>query len=42
VELQDFDSCMNITWVIKLRKMGWAGNVARVGEKCIQNFSGVT
>jgi hypothetical protein len=32
-ELTDMYSSPNIVWVIKLRKMGWAGHVARMGER---------
>ena len=34
----------NIVRVIKSRRMGWAGHVARMGEKerCIQGFGGET
>jgi hypothetical protein len=30
-ELKDLHSSTNIIWVIKLRRMGWAGHVTRVG-----------
>jgi hypothetical protein len=30
-ELHDLYSSLNIVWVIKLRKMRWVGNVARIG-----------
>ena len=32
----------NIVRVIKLRRMRWAGHVARVGERSIQGFGGET
>jgi len=32
-ELNDLYSSPNILWVIKSRRMIWAGNVARMGEK---------
>ena len=32
-ELNDLYSSPNIVWVIKSRKMRWAGHVARVGEE---------
>ena len=32
-ELNDLHSSPNIVQVIKLRRMKWAGNVARMGEK---------
>jgi hypothetical protein len=31
-ELNDLYSSLNIVWVIKSRRMRWAGNVARMGE----------
>ena len=31
-ELNDLYSSPNIVWVIKLRRMRWAGHVARMGE----------
>jgi hypothetical protein len=31
-ELNDLYSLPNIVWVVKLRRMGWAGHVARMGE----------
>jgi hypothetical protein len=39
-ELNDLYSSPNIIWVIKSRRMRWAGNVARVGrkERCVQDF----
>jgi hypothetical protein len=32
-ELNDLYSSPNIVWVIKLRRMRWAGHVAHVGER---------
>jgi hypothetical protein len=32
-ELNDLYSSPNIVWVIKLRRISWAGHVARVGER---------
>jgi hypothetical protein len=32
-ELNDLYSSPNIVWVIKSRRMRWAGNVARMGER---------
>jgi hypothetical protein len=32
-ELSDLYCSPNIVWVIKLRRMRWAGHVAHVGEK---------
>ena len=32
-ELNDFYSSPNIVWVIKSRRMRWAGHVARMGEE---------
>jgi hypothetical protein len=32
-ELNDLYSSPNIVWVIKLRRMRWAGHVARMGER---------
>ena len=34
-ELNDLYSSPNIVRVIKLRRMGWAGHVARMGEKVL-------
>jgi len=31
-ELNDLKSSPNIVWVIKSRRMRWAGHVARMGE----------
>jgi len=31
-ELNDLYSSLNIVWVIKSRRMRWAGHVARMGE----------
>jgi hypothetical protein len=32
-ELNDLYSLPNIVWVVKLRRMRWAGHVARMGEE---------
>ena len=32
-ELNDLYSSLNIVWVIKSRRMRWAGHVARMGEE---------
>jgi hypothetical protein len=32
-ELNDLYSSPNIVWVVKSRRMRWAGNVARMGEE---------
>jgi len=32
-ELNDLHSSSSIIWVIKLRKMRWAGHVARMGKR---------
>jgi hypothetical protein len=37
-ELNDLYSSPNIVRVIKLRKMRWAGHVARMGERSIQGL----
>jgi len=37
-ELNDLYCSPNIVRVIKWRRMGWAGHVASMGEKCIQRF----
>ena len=34
-ELTDLHCSPNIVRVIKSRRMGWAGHVARMGERCI-------
>ena len=41
-ELNDLYSSPNIVWVIKSRRMRWAGNVARMGEdmRCIGSWWG--
>ena len=41
-ELNDLYSSLHIVWVIKSRRMRWAGHVARVGERRIQGFGGET
>jgi len=40
-ELNDLYSSPNMVWVIKSR-MAWAGHVARMRERCIQDFVGET
>jgi hypothetical protein len=44
LELNDLYLSPNIIRVLKSRRMGWAGHVARMGEKesCIQDFGGDT
>jgi hypothetical protein len=38
-ELNDLYTSPDIIWVIKLRRMRWAGHVARMGGKrCMQDF----
>jgi len=41
-ELNDLYSSSNIVWVIKSRRMRWAGHVARMGEEkgCIGSWWG--
>ena len=40
-ELNDLYSLPNIVWVVKSRRMRWAGHVARMGEKrCAQGVGG--
>jgi hypothetical protein len=41
-ELNDLFSLPNIFRVIKSRKIRWAGHVARMGERRIQDFGGET
>jgi hypothetical protein len=41
-ELYALYSSPNIILVIKSRRLRWAGHVARIGERCIQGFSGET
>ena len=43
-ELHDLYSSPNIIWVIKPRKIRWAGHIALMGEKerCTQGFGGET
>jgi hypothetical protein len=43
-ELNDLYSSPNIIWVIKSRRIRWAGHVARMGgkERCIPDFGGET
>jgi hypothetical protein len=42
VEFSDLYYSPNIIRVIKLRRMKWAGHVARMGERRIQGFGGDT
>jgi hypothetical protein len=39
-ELNDLYSSPNIVWLIKSRRMRWAGNVARIGG-CVRCAQGV-
>jgi len=39
-ELNDLYSSLSIFPVIKSRRMRWAGHVAYMEERCIQNFGG--
>ena len=41
-ELNDLFSSANTGWVIKFRRMRWAGHVAHGEEKHIQDFGGET
>ena len=43
-ELNNLYCSPNIVRVIKSRRLGWAGHVARMGEeeRCIQGFGGET
>ena len=43
-KLNDLHSSPSSVWVIKCRRMRWAGHVARMGERerCIQGFGGET
>ena len=41
-ELNDLYSSPNTIRVMKLRRMGWVGHVARMGERCIQGFDSET
>ena len=43
-ELSDLYSLPNIVWVVKSRRMRWAGHVARMGggERCAQVSGGET
>jgi hypothetical protein len=34
-KLNDLHSLPNIIWVIKLRRIRWAGHVALMGERCV-------
>jgi hypothetical protein len=37
-ELHNLYSSPNIVWVIKSRRMGWTGNVARMGGEVFTGF----
>jgi hypothetical protein len=39
-ELHILYSSPNIIRQLKSRRLGWAGNVARMGEECVQGFDG--
>ena len=43
-ELSDLYSLPNIVWVVKSRRMRWAGHVARMreGRRCAQGSGGET
>jgi hypothetical protein len=41
-ELNDLYSSPNIVRLIKSRIIGWAGHVARMGERSVQRFGGET
>jgi hypothetical protein len=41
-ELYALYSSQNIIWVIKPRRLRWAGHVARMEERCMQGFGGET
>jgi hypothetical protein len=41
-ELNGLYSLPNIVWVIKLRRLRWAGHVAHMGEGCVQGSGGET
>jgi hypothetical protein len=41
-ELNDLHSSPTTIWVIKMRKMRWAGNVSCMGERFIQIVGGET
>ena len=41
-EINDLYSSPNVVRVIKLRRMRWAGHIARMGKSCIQGFGGET
>jgi len=41
-KLNDLYCSPNIVRVIKLRRISWAGHVARMGERRIQGFGGET
>jgi hypothetical protein len=37
-ELYALNSSPSIIWVLKSRRLKWAGHVARMEERCIQGF----
>jgi len=41
-ELNDLYCSPNTVWVIKSRRMRWAGHVAHMGERCIHSLGGET
>jgi hypothetical protein len=41
-ELHDLYSSPTVAWVIKSRRMRWAGHVALMGERRVQGFGGET
>ena len=41
-KLSDPHCSSNIIWMIKSRRMRWAGHIAHMGERCIQGFGGET
>jgi hypothetical protein len=41
-ELNDLDSSLGVTWMIKSGIMRWAGHVACMEDRCIQGFGGET
>jgi hypothetical protein len=41
-ELSDLYSSLHIVRVIKLRRISWAGHVARIEKRCIEGFGGET
>ena len=42
LRVNDLYCLPNIVWVIKSRRMRWAGHVACMEERCIQGFGGET